>query len=111
METEQDKVFRALGDSTRRRLLELIGARESSVKELTDAFDMSQSAISQHLRVLREAGLTTERKVGRNRLYRLESRPLHHVEQWVRENADFWTERLEGLGRYLRKNDGKKDQL
>jgi len=87
----------------------MIGAQELSVKELTDAFPISQSAVSQHLRLLRDAGLASERKVGRNRLYRLEPEPLRHVEQWVRDNADFWTSRMEGLGSYLREHDAKKD--
>lgn len=106
-----DLVFRALGDPTRRRLLELVATQEKSVKDLTAEFGISQSAVSQHLRLLRQAGLAKERQVGRNRLYRMHDAPLRHVESWLKENTDFWATRLEGLGTYLRKKHGKKNPL
>ena len=106
---EQDLVFRALGDPTRRRLLELIAREEKSVKDLTAAFGISQSAISQHLRVLRDAGLAAERRSGRNRLYHIEAAPLRSVEHWLQEHTDFWASRMDRLGSYLRRRHGKKD--
>ncbi len=107
----EDQVFRALGDPTRRHILELLSDDERSVKQLTSAFGISQPAISQHLRVLREAGLAQERKVGRNRLYRMDSAPLRQVETWLQEHTDFWASRMEGLGDYLRKQHGSKDPV
>ena len=108
---DPDQVFRALGDRTRRHILELLSEDERSVKELTSAFGISQPAISQHLRVLRQAGLASERKVGRNRLYRMDSAPLRQVEAWLQEHTDFWASRMEGLGEYLRKQHGDKDSI
>ena len=62
---------------------------------------VSQPAVSQHLRVLREAGLVSERRDGRFRLYRLQPKPLAEVLAWVRSYERFWTGRLTALGRVL----------
>ena len=76
-------VFRAVADPTRRRMLELLQRGDLAVAELSGPFRMSQPAISQHLRVLREAGLVRSRKAGRRRLYRLERAPLEKVYKWA----------------------------
>ncbi len=94
-------VYRAIGDSTRRRVLDLLADRERSVSELVDAFDMSQPAMSQHLKVLREAGLISVRKAGRSRVYRLQAGGLLEVYDWVRHYERFWDQKLVALGRYL----------
>jgi DNA-binding transcriptional ArsR family regulator len=94
-------VFQAIADPTRRRLLELVSDGERPVNMLADAFPMSRPAISQHLRVLRQAGLVTERKVGRERRYRLRATPLREVRDWVRQYEWFWRERFDALGEYL----------
>jgi DNA-binding transcriptional ArsR family regulator len=94
-------VFQAIADPTRRRLLELVSDGERPVNTLADAFPMSRPAISQHLRVLRQAGLVTERKVGRERRYRLRATPLREVRDWVRQYEWFWRERFDALGEYL----------
>ena len=109
-EDQSDLVFRALGDPTRRRLLELISEEERSVKELTGWFGISQPAVSQHLRLLKDAGLALERRSGRNRFYRLQTDPLHHVQDWLQQHTDFWATRMEGLGAYLRRKHGE-DQI
>lgn len=108
---DADLVFRALGDPTRRHILELLSNDERSVKQLTSAFGITQPAISQHLRVLREAGLASERRVGRNRFYRMDSAPLRQVEAWLQEHTDFWTSKIEGLGEYLRRRNGENDPV
>jgi DNA-binding transcriptional ArsR family regulator len=77
------RVFRAVADPTRRAMIERLRGAERSVTELSRPFRMSQPAVSQHLRVLREAGLVRERQAGRRRLYRLEPGPLHGVQEWV----------------------------
>jgi DNA-binding transcriptional ArsR family regulator len=105
----QDAVFRALADPTRRRMLELLAAADRSVGELHGAFAMSQPAVSQHLRVLREAGLCAERREGRNRIYRLEPETLRSAQLWIADHIDFWTSRMDRLGDYLRKTHGKAE--
>jgi DNA-binding transcriptional ArsR family regulator len=107
METAEDRLFRMLGDPTRRRLLELIGEGERNVKALTHSVAVSQPAVSQHLRALREAGLASERRVGRERLYRLEPNALRPLGQWLEDHGTFWAERMEGLGAYLRRQHGE----
>jgi DNA-binding transcriptional ArsR family regulator len=77
------RVFRAVADPTRRAMIERLRGAERSVTELSRPFRMSQPAISQHLRVLREAGLVRERQAGRRRLYRLDSGPLRGIQEWA----------------------------
>ncbi len=97
--------FRAIGDPTRRAILDLLSERERSVSELVERFHISQPALSQHLRVLRDAGLVEPRKDGRRRVYRVEAAPLRAVYDWVAHYERFWDEKLGALGRYL---DGPK---
>jgi DNA-binding transcriptional ArsR family regulator len=96
-------VFRAVADPTRRAVLDLLAEGELAVKDLQPAFPISQPALSQHLRVLREAGLVSERRAGRLRIYRLEAEPLAGVRTWLER---FWDERFDRLGRVL---DGAKE--
>ena len=80
-------VFRAVSDPTRRKLLELLRTSDRSVAELVRPFRMSQPAISQHLRVLRQAGLVSATRAGPRRLYRISPKPLTKVRQWVERYA------------------------
>lgn len=94
-------VFEAIAHPVRRGLLDRLVNGEHSVTDLARPFAVSRPAISQHLRVLREAGLVTERKVGRQRLYQLQAAPLSQVSEWARKYERFWHERLDALGKYL----------
>jgi DNA-binding transcriptional ArsR family regulator len=76
-------VFKAVADPTRRALLDMLGESERSVTELLQAFNCSQPAISQHLRLLHEAGLVDVRQVGRQRLYRLRAERLETIYSWA----------------------------
>lgn len=78
-----DRVFRAIADPTRRKILDLLAKSECSVKELTACFDISQPAVSQHLRELRASKLVTSGKVGLEQHYRLTAGPLRDVYGWV----------------------------
>ena len=69
--------------------------------ELAKTFDMTLSAVSQHLAVLRSAGLVDQRKQGRQRVYRTNPEPLRQVADWLQVYEPFWTGRLQELGRYL----------
>jgi len=94
-------VFSAIGEPTRRRLLDLLGTGEQPVNRLAQPFRMTRPAISQHLRVLRHAGLVTVRCVGRERRYRLRAKPLEEVYDWVAHYQRFWRKKLKALGKYL----------
>jgi DNA-binding transcriptional ArsR family regulator len=80
-------VFRAVADPTRRRLLDLLAESDRSVTELAQPFRMTQPAISQHLRILRKAGLVSARRAGPRRVYRINPRPLARVRQWAERHA------------------------
>lgn len=96
-----EDVFRAVADPTRRAILDLLADGERAVKDLVARFAMSQPALSQHLRVLREVGVVSQRREGRLRLYRIEAGPLRAVYDWARHYERFWSEKLDALGDYL----------
>ena len=98
-------VYRAISDPTRRALLDLLAGREQPVSALTKRFTMTQPAISQHLRVLREAGLVQERRQGRCRLYRLQPEPLREAYDWLARYERFWRQKLAELGEHLRRTE------
>lgn len=95
--TAHDLVLRALADPTRRGVFEQLGRGEAAVGELTARFDVSQPAISQHLAVLREAGLVVPRRHGRHRYYRAEPKGLLPLVDWLEHYRSFWRERGEKL--------------
>jgi len=80
-------VFRAVADPTRRAMLEFLRGSDRSVSEIGEPFHISQPAVSQHLRVLREAGLVRVKSAGRERRYALDPRPLRLIERSVRRKV------------------------
>src|SRR3979409_2629265 len=88
--------LRALSDPGRRRILALVGDEEHTAGEIAAEFEVSWPAVSQHLRVLREAGLVTERRGGTPRFYRARPEGLDDVRAFLDE---FWADKLEGLKR------------
>lgn len=99
--TDASDVFGAIAAPARRAILLMLAERELPVMELAESFEMTLSAVSQHLGVLRSAGLVSQRKSGRQRLYRLNPAPLKEVADWLTFYQPFWQERLSGLGDYL----------
>ena len=97
--------FDVLGDPVRRRILELLLDEERSSGEIVavirEEFGITQPAVSQHLRVLRENGFARVRAAGTRRLYAVEASPLQDVDQWLQPFRDFWTQRLDALGTEL----------
>ena len=83
-------VFDAIASPVRRALLDVLADGARSVHDLAAPFDMSRPAVSQHLRVLRDAGLVTEERVGRERHYRLDASPLRAVTDWAAHYERFW---------------------
>jgi DNA-binding transcriptional ArsR family regulator len=88
--SDTDTLFKAIAHPARRRILTLLAVSDHSVKELTSAFEMSQPAVSQHLRELREAKLVTSRKVGAERKYHLTGAPLKMVFDWCVQYRRFF---------------------
>jgi DNA-binding transcriptional ArsR family regulator len=93
--------FDVLGDPVRRRILELLAGGEQSSGAVTGViraeFGISQPAVSQHLRVLREAGFATVRPDGARRLYAVNPEPLQDVDAWLDRFRAFWTPHLDAL--------------
>ena len=97
--------FIALADPTRRQIIESLAAGETSFGELADKFEMSRPAVSQHLKVLRDAGIVTARADAQRRIYRLSDNSLNEVEAWIGKVREFWTQRLDRLERVLAEHD------
>src|SRR5579872_6075576 len=98
-------IFRALADPTRRAVYERLAAREMSVSELKAGFSVSQPAISQHLAMLRSAGLVRERREGRHAFYRVDPDGLAPLVNWIDRYRNFWPERIEKLRDVLKRMD------
>ncbi len=100
--------FTALADPTRRRIVEMIAERDRSAGEIVAKFDVTPPAISQHLKLLREARLITVRAEGQKRIHSLNRAGLDEIQAWVARATRFWEERLDALERTLRAEDAKK---
>jgi len=104
--TDPAPVMRALADPTRRGIFErIVAAGEITVAELARHGAVSQPAVSQHLRALRDAGLVAERREGRHSHYRAEARGLAPLVDWLGVYGRFWRERLAGLEELLQEID------
>lgn len=99
--------FTALADPTRRRIVELLGGGECAAGDIVRRFDVSAPAISQHLKVLREARLVRVRVDGQRRIYSLDDTGLAEMDDWVRRMRRFWSERLDALDEALREADDR----
>jgi DNA-binding transcriptional ArsR family regulator len=96
-----DRVFAALANPTRRDVLDLLLDGPRPVQDIADRFDMARPSVSEHLRVLRDAGLVTETRHGRQRLYSIEPDPLRDLQHWLAPYERFWRRRLAGLSDIL----------
>lgn len=104
--------FDILGDPVRRRILELLADGECAAGELgavvQSEFGISQPAVSQHLRVLRDNGFATVRAEGTRRLYAVDAEPLREVDAWLDPYRRFWTQRLDALETELARGKRKR---
>jgi DNA-binding transcriptional ArsR family regulator len=98
-----DRILGALGDPTRRRIVEMLGNGPAPVSELAAPFAMSLPAVMQHLRVLEDSGLVASTKVGRVRTCSLQADRLGSVEDWIEARRKTWNARLDRLGEALAK--------
>ncbi|MEM9795201.1 MAG: metalloregulator ArsR/SmtB family transcription factor [Pseudomonadota bacterium] len=105
MAYDSDITLRAIADPRRRAILDALREGDLSVSDLTERFDVSQPAISQHLAVLKEAGLVRDRKAGRQRIYSVDAAPLVDVARWVATYEAFWDDRLDALAKHLRQRN------
>src|SRR5580765_8544174 len=101
----EDKIFRALADPSRRAIFKSLMRGEAAVKDLPDRFDISQPAVSQHLTRLKDAGLVSDRREGRNVYYRVEPQGMKPLIDWVSHYRAFWTHHADRLEKLLEKMD------
>jgi DNA-binding transcriptional ArsR family regulator len=99
-------VFRAIADPTRRGILDTLARKDESVMELAKDFEITLPAVSQHLKVLKQAGLIRGQREGRQIFYRLNPAPLRQVSRWVHPYERFWRTKLDALHAHLRKRHG-----
>lgn len=95
----------AIADPTRRRIVELLAERDRTTGELVAEFEVSAPAISQHLTVLREAGLVSTRAEGKSRVQSLNAAGLDELGDWLNKTRSVWSRRLDALERELRADD------
>ncbi|NHC46157.1 ArsR/SmtB family transcription factor [Motilibacter aurantiacus] len=104
--------FEVLGDPVRRRIVELLADGELSSGDITavvqEEFGISQPAVSQHLRVLRDNGFASVRPQGARRLYALDAGPLAQIDEWLGRYRRFWAQRLDALDTEIRR--GRRDR-
>ena len=93
--------FAALADPTRQHIVEMLATRELAAGEIARRFDMTAPAVSQHLRLLREAGLIRVRRDAQRRIYALDARGLAELDAWIARFRRFWGGRLDALEREL----------
>jgi DNA-binding transcriptional ArsR family regulator len=93
----EGRIFEALADPTRRRIIDLLAGGERTAGEIADGFPVSRPAISRHLRVLREAGLVCSRDEAQRRIYRLDGSPLAVAVAWFERYRSFWVNRIDAL--------------
>ena len=96
-----DRTFAALADPTRRTIIARLAKGEATVTELAAPFDMSQPAISKHLKVLERAGLISRGRDAQRRPCRLEAAPLREVTDWLERYRDLWDARFDRLDNLL----------
>jgi DNA-binding transcriptional ArsR family regulator len=99
----QPDVFGAISHRARRQMLDLLAEADRSVNAIAGHFQLSRPAVSQHLRVLLDAGLVSEQRHGRERYYRLVPERLGPVRDWIAHYECFWDDRLQRLQKQLSK--------
>ncbi|TPW15925.1 MAG: regulatory protein ArsR [Acidimicrobiaceae bacterium] len=97
-----DSVFRALGDPTRRAVIEQLATGSKSTSALAQPFSMAFPSFTQHLDVLERCGLVLSHKQGRIRTFRLAPESMTHAESWISTQRDLWDRRLDQLDNHLR---------
>lgn len=105
-----DRIFRALGDPTRRAMMETLSDGPMTVSRLAEPFGITLAAVVQHLQILEEAGLVQTEKHGRVRTCRIEAVGLQMAAQWIEKRKPVWAKRLDQLGELLAEAEKEPDE-
>lgn len=108
--SDLDSTFGALADPTRRAILATLQLGQASITELAKPHRMSLPAVMKHVRVLEQAGLVSQKKIGRTRRCQLAAQPLKEAEQWLSQYRAFWGGTFDSLERYLSQEEDKEDK-
>ena len=103
--TTLDETFGALSDPTRRAIVQELLSGEAALSDLAEPFNMTQTAVSKHVRILNRAGLVTVQKRGRTRYCSLNTAPMKAASDWLADYQSFWTEQFDNLATYLNEQD------
>lgn len=113
METRRD-VFQAISDPTRREIIDLLAQQPMNLNAITEHFDITRPAISNHIRILNECGIIVIEQVGRERFCKIQPDQLRQVSDWVGKYEKLWIQKIDSFEKYLyqlkskrRKNGGK----
>jgi DNA-binding transcriptional ArsR family regulator len=106
---KDNPVFDALGDPTRRAILDLLRDDALAAGAIASHFPISRPAIAKHVRILKDAGLLQERSEGRHRFYALNPAPLADVDQWIQPYRVFWAARLVALKNIVELQESQND--
>jgi DNA-binding transcriptional ArsR family regulator len=104
-------VYQAIADPTRREVLRLLSQNDLAISEITSHFSMSRTAVAKHLNILSEAELVSGKKVGREKIYRLNPEPLTEVRQWLAYYEQFWNNKLQKLKHVVEEPSDSKWQV
>ena len=107
----EHNAFQAVADPTRRAVLDLLRQGSLPAGDIARRFPVSRPAISKHLRVLRGAELVREEKIGRQRMYHLNPRPLREIDGWIEQYRKFWQANLAGLKKFVEEQEARKNKL
>lgn len=106
-QAQLDRVFGALSDATRRGMLAQLSQGEANITALAAPYNISQPAISKHLRVLEQAGLIERTRRGREHIIRANPVPAEQARDWISYYAQFWNDHFDAMEAYLEQNEGK----
>ena len=111
MDVSNSIVFTALADPTRLSIIDMLAKRGAlAASEISRRFDSTPSAISQHLKVLREAGLTHVTKRGQRRVYSLDPAKMTEAQRWLQERTNQWNARLDTMESYIEQQKHKEEK-
>jgi DNA-binding transcriptional ArsR family regulator len=98
-------VFQAIADPTRREMLKILSENEMSITSISGYFPISRTAVTKHLHVLEDAGLVSEKRIGRETRYLLQPEPLQELKRWLSYYERFWDNKLAALKNFVEDKD------
>ncbi|SFE90900.1 DNA-binding transcriptional regulator, ArsR family [Chitinophaga sp. CF118] len=101
-------VFQAIADPTRREIIQLVARQSLTQNAVADHFDISRPAVSKHIKILTECGLIIIKQQGRERYCEAKLAQLNEVSAWIEQYREFWTNKLDALGKFLEEDNKRK---